>query len=34
MAKATGALRELGEEVKRGANELSEAARPRRSAGI
>ena len=34
MAKAKGAIRELGDEMKRGADELSDAARPRRSAGI
>ena len=34
VAKAKGAIRELGDEIKRGVDELSEAARPKRSAGI
>jgi len=33
-AKATGVLREIGEEVKRGADELSDSAPPRKNAGI
>jgi ElaB/YqjD/DUF883 family membrane-anchored ribosome-binding protein len=34
MAKAKGAIRELGDEIKRGVDELSDSARPRGSAGI
>jgi ElaB/YqjD/DUF883 family membrane-anchored ribosome-binding protein len=34
MAKAKGAIRELGDEIKRGVDELSDASRPKRSAGI
>ena len=34
VAKAKGAIRELGDEIKRGADELSDATRPQRPAGI
>ena len=34
MAKAKGAIRELGDEIRRGADELSAAARPTKNAGI